>query len=136
MPIARFRTRSNAYVWTNIWTKQTFVKLSGQKRATTNLFIGGIMAGALGVFLTSPAGAEPSMPDPAAVARNCFICHGQAAKTEGPIPRLNGRPQAALEQALLEFKNDQRSATIMNRIAKGYSDETIAGLAAYLAGLK
>lgn len=34
---------------------------------------------------------------------------------------------------LLAFKHDQRPATIMNRIAKGYSDDELARIAAFIA---
>lgn len=107
---------------------------------------GGLLAGALFVCAIAPARAEPAksaaeaaLPEAAAVARTCAICHAPSAKaraTEGSIPRLQGQPQEALEKALLEFKAGDRAGTIMNRIAKGYSDETLSGVAAYFASQK
>jgi cytochrome subunit of sulfide dehydrogenase len=74
--------------------------------------------------------------DGATVARNCYICHGTFGISPDPIPDLMGMSEADIQQALLEFKSGQREATIMDRIAKGYSDEQIAAVAAYLAGLR
>jgi cytochrome c553 len=37
---------------------------------------------------------------------------------------------------MLDFKNGRRPATIMHQIAKGYSDEQIAAIAAYFAAQK
>ena len=46
------------------------------------------------------------------------------------------RALAADRPVLIEFKTDRRPATIMNRVAKSYSEEQIAAIADYLAALK
>ena len=47
------------------------------------------------------------------------------------MPQLHGQPAAAIAKALTDFKTDQRKGTIMNRIAKGYSDDQIVLIADY-----
>ncbi|HHJ21093.1 MAG TPA: sulfide dehydrogenase, partial [Gammaproteobacteria bacterium] len=47
-----------------------------------------------------------------------------------------GLPAAHLEKSMLDFKSGKRTATIMGRIAKGYSDEEIKAVAKYFADMK
>ena len=64
----------------------------------------------------------------------CAGCHGTAgAGTGGVLPVLAGQPKDALAASLRAFKAGTRPATIMQQIAKGYTDEQIEQLAAYLA---
>ncbi|MEN9433753.1 MAG: hypothetical protein RLZZ422_1342 [Pseudomonadota bacterium] len=66
----------------------------------------------------------------------CFACHGDKGVSKGlPIPSLTGLSADKLHETLLSFKRDQRPATLMNRIAKGYSDEDLKLIASYLATL-
>jgi sulfide dehydrogenase cytochrome subunit len=98
-------------------------------------FIAGAAMAIAGVF-SAEALAQAQGPSPAAIARNCYLCHGPEGKTAGPMPRLNGQPAAAIGKALTDFKTDQRKGTIMNRIAKGYSDADLQAVAQYLGNLK
>ena len=50
----------------------------------------------------------------------------------GSIPRIQGRSAEYIEKGMLQFKAGARPATVMNWIAKGYSDEEIKLLSAYL----
>ncbi len=52
------------------------------------------------------------------------------------MPRLAGVDQAAIVRALLEFRSGQRPATVMDRIAKGFTDDEIQALAAWFATQK
>ncbi|MBK8454153.1 MAG: c-type cytochrome [Thiofilum sp.] len=64
----------------------------------------------------------------------CFACHGPQGVSSGiPIPSLNGYSETKLQELLLAFKSGERPATLMNRIAKGYSDEDLKLIANYLA---
>lgn len=49
---------------------------------------------------------------------------------------LNTLSATEIRSKLMAFKRDENDPTIMNRIAKGYSDEEIAIIADYIAGLK
>jgi cytochrome subunit of sulfide dehydrogenase len=61
-------------------------------------------------------------------ASSCTGCH--AARPAGPpVPRLEGAKSAELAAALRDFKSGKRPATVMGRIAKGFSDPEIDALA-------
>ena len=46
-------------------------------------------------------------------------------------PRLAGRDAGAIVAAMQAFRSGQRPATVMDRIAKGFSDEEIAAIAVW-----
>lgn len=71
---------------------------------------------------------------PQSVALNCLICHESGQDTAaGDIPGLAGLSSTELYQALLDFKYDKRAATLMPRIAKGYSDAQLQAVADWLS---
>lgn len=68
---------------------------------------------------------------------NCAACHGTTGHTVGgTLPPLAGQPRDTLIAAMRAFKSGERPATIMHQIAKGYSDEQIEQIAAYLSTAK
>jgi cytochrome subunit of sulfide dehydrogenase len=94
-------------------------------------------AAALAILAFTPshsALAEP-LPTPN-VAQGCAGCHGQAGSGEGAIPPIAGYDRDAFVAVWAEFRANERPATIMNRIARGYSDEEVAALADYFASLR
>jgi cytochrome c553 len=50
-----------------------------------------------------------------------------------PVPRLAGRDKAELAKALQDFRSGARPGTVMDRIAKGFTDEEIQAIAAWYA---
>lgn len=50
----------------------------------------------------------------------CLGCHPASAKDTSAIPYLGTMSQPRFVQTMLAFKNDQRPASVMGRIAKGY----------------
>jgi len=50
-----------------------------------------------------------------------------------PVPRLMGRDSAQLQDAMQAFRAGRRPATVMDRIAKGFSDDEIKAIAAWFA---
>lgn len=70
------------------------------------------------------------------LASTCFACHGTDGKSTGSIPSINGIPADSLRRTLQEFRDGRRPATVMDRHAKGYSDEEIASIADYLSRVK
>jgi sulfide dehydrogenase cytochrome subunit len=95
-----------------------------------------IGVGCAAVLLAAPAGAQD-----ANAARNlaatCFTCHGNDGRSVGGVPPgLAGRSKAELLQALKDFKDGKRSATIMHQHAKGYTDQQLDAIAGYFAGVK
>lgn len=62
---------------------------------------------------------------PAILANPCAGCHGSDGASPGPIPSLKGLPSSYISSSMKAYKTDQRKGTVMNRIAKGYTDEEI-----------
>lgn len=67
------------------------------------------------------------------MALTCLACHGSVGS--GPndtIPSLvNGYPRQLMIQNMRAFRDGTRASTVMNRHARGYTDEEIELLAAY-----
>jgi cytochrome subunit of sulfide dehydrogenase len=74
--------------------------------------------------------------EPPAGAAACSGCHAVSPRVTSPVPRLIGVEQGAIVRALLEFRSGQRPATVMDRIAKGFTDDEIQALAAWFAAQK
>jgi cytochrome c553 len=53
-----------------------------------------------------------------------------------PVPRLVGRPAVDIVTAMEAFRLGQRPGTVMDRIAKGFSESEIAAIAAWYAAQK
>jgi sulfide dehydrogenase cytochrome subunit len=75
--------------------------------------------------------------DVSLAAGACLNCHVSDVKSATSIPVIAGKPEAVLKAQLLAYKSDNIPAgtTIMNRLAKGYSDAEIAALATYFSTL-
>lgn len=86
-----------------------------------------------GALVLLGAAAEAQNASPQLLTLSCSGCHGANGRSPGQIPPLYGRSIEALAQALREFRADQRPATVMNRIAKGYSDAEIDAVAREIA---
>ena len=88
----------------------------------------------LALSISSPAlvAAQPA-PN---VAQGCAGCHGQDGAGMGAIPAIAGYDREAFIRTWQEFRAGERSATIMNRIAPGYTDEEVAALAEYFSSLR
>ena len=91
------------------------------------LFIGSSLVGAA-LLPVSAFAADKGM----VLALSCASCHGTNGASPGSIPRIQGRSAEYIEKAMLQFKAGERPATVMNRIAKGYTNEEIKLLSTYL----
>jgi len=65
-------------------------------------------------------------------AASCTGCHAENAKIETRVPRIAGRPAAEIFAAMEAFRSGQKPATVMDRIAKGFSDAEIHAIAEWL----
>ncbi len=64
----------------------------------------------------------------------CFGCHGAAgANTTSIPPIIVGVPAGYIETAMKAFRDGSRPSTIMQRIARGYTDEEISAVAGYIS---
>lgn len=86
--------------------------------------------------IAAVATAAVASAEPPAGAVSCSGCHAASARVLSPVPRLAGVDHAAIVRALLEFRSGQRPATVMDRIAKGFTDDEIQALAAWFATQK
>ena len=73
--------------------------------------------------------------DPPPGAASCSGCHSSGA-TASVIPRLYGRDAGDITTAMAGFRDGTLPATVMNRIAKGFSDDEVRAIAAWLAAQK
>jgi cytochrome subunit of sulfide dehydrogenase len=67
--------------------------------------------------------------DAQAIALNCRNCH---AADSSEIPTLKNLSSEQIKRMLLDYKSDKLPATLMPRIAKGYSDDELKAVADYL----
>jgi cytochrome c553 len=81
--------------------------------------------------LAAVTGARAAEPPVGAAA--CSGCHPTSADVETPVARLAGRNAADIVTAMEGFRSGQTPATVMNRIAKGFSIEEIQAIAAWYA---
>jgi cytochrome c553 len=92
------------------------------------------VAAAIGML--SVAAAVVAYAEPPAGAVSCSGCHPASAKVTSPVPRLAGQDRAAIVRAMQDFRSGQRAGTVMDRIAKGFTDDEIQALAAWFAAQK
>ena len=76
----------------------------------------------------------PAFAAPPAGAASCSGCHAASTGVATPVPRLAGRERAEIVKAMQEFHAGARPATVMDRIAKGFTDEEVQAIAAWYAG--
>ena len=69
-------------------------------------------------------------------ASSCSGCHAANPNVGTPVPPLAGRPAADIVSQMAAFKAGQRPGTIMDRIAKGFSDDEIRAIAAWYESQK
>lgn len=86
---------------------------------------------AVALLQVGPADGQQS--DPVAVALltgSCSGCHGHAGEGSGGVPAIAGtKSRDEFVAAMRAFRDNQGNPTIMNRIARGYSDAEIAVMA-------
>jgi sulfide dehydrogenase cytochrome subunit len=70
------------------------------------------------------------------LAASCANCHGTGGVSVGEVESLAGKPREEIVRKMQEFKSGARPATIMNQLAKGYTDEQIEALAGWFAAQK
>lgn len=91
----------------------------------------GLLVAILAVLPMSVSAAGPSGQ---ALAFTCAGCHGTDGSSVGPSsPSIAAMDPEVFIDAMNGFKADARNSTIMNRIAKGYSDEQIKAMAWFFA---
>ncbi len=85
-----------------------------------------------GAFLMTAAILPASAQAPLA-AQGCVGCHGPNGAGMGSVPGLAGRDRAELIAQMNAFRANERPATIMGRLARGYTEAEIIASAEYFA---
>lgn len=91
---------------------------------------------ALGAAATLMAGAaQAEVTHGQLMASTCFACHGDQGMSPGTIPSIGDHSKQQLVEQMQAFKAGERMSTVMDRHAKGYTDEEIEAIAEYISGL-
>ena len=93
-----------------------------------------VAVGIAAVVAWSPPVLAASEPPPGAAS--CSGCHSPGAAAASPVVRLYGRDAGDIVTAMTGFRDGSLPATVMNRIAKGFSDDELRAIAAWLAAQK
>ena len=84
------------------------------------------------VLLTVLAASWPAWADAPPGAAACSGCHGPAALGSA-IPSLEGHAAEEIVVQMQAFRSGERQATVMDRIAKGFTEEETRAIAEWLA---
>lgn len=84
-----------------------------------------------GSGMAAAAGSDPYLGRN--LAAICANCHNVNSHEESAIEPLVGMSQAKIVKKMHAFRSDEKAATLMNQLAKGFSDAQIEAVAAYLA---
>ena len=93
----------------------------------------------LGAALASAAFSVSAQDDAVArsLAATCANCHGTDGRSvTKEVPALAGQPKEFLISQMKAFQEGKRPATVMQQIAKGYTDAQLELLAGYLSAQK
>jgi cytochrome c553 len=81
-----------------------------------------------GLFVSATLAAEPPPG-----ASSCSGCHPPTPSAETKVPPLRGQNPADIVAVMQAYRSGKRPSTVMGRIAKGFSDEEIRAIAAWVA---
>ncbi len=82
----------------------------------------------LGLLASSPA-----MADGGRLYAACAACHGTNGAGQGTaLPVLAGQPRTQLVASMRAFRDGTRPSTIMQQIAKGFTEAEIDEISAFL----
>ena len=90
---------------------------------------------ACGLALSGPALADTASGS--MLGNTCAGCHGPDGISQGPAtPSIAGVSSEYFIEAMKAYKEGTRPATVMTRIAKGYSEEEIKAMADFFSTKK
>jgi cytochrome subunit of sulfide dehydrogenase len=90
-----------------------------------------VILGIATIAASSGPALAASLPPPGAAS--CSGCHPAGATSASTVSRLYGRDAGDIMTAMTGFRDGSAPATVMNRIAKGFSDDELRAIAAWLA---
>jgi sulfide dehydrogenase cytochrome subunit len=92
-----------------------------------NILLPLVAAGSAALLASAPAQAQNANPQLLSIS--CAGCHGTGGHSTGAIPSIYGRSAASIAETLRAFRDGRQPATVMNRIARGYTDTEIDAVA-------
>lgn len=92
-----------------------------------------LAASGLLVLAAAPLSANADETAPQVLAASCVACHGTGGRSTTGIPPIAGHAAVEIRTALAGFRDGTKPATVMDRIAKGYSDAEVDTLAKEIA---
>ena len=92
-----------------------------------------IMGALCAIALAAPHPARAQTAAPAVLAASCFSCHGPNGASTSAMPALDKMGASVITSVLKAFRSGDAQGTVMNRIAKGYTDDEIAALGQYFS---
>lgn len=88
-----------------------------------------------GLMFTAAGAAQAEDLSTVVLVAPCAGCHGPEGSSLGPAaPTIAGLSKDYFVYSMEEYANGNRPATVMGRIAKGYSKEDFARMADYFTG--
>jgi cytochrome c553 len=88
------------------------------------------------VLLASVVSTAALAAEPPPGASSCSGCHAINTAIETPVPKIYGRNADEILTAMAAFRSGTKPATVMGRIAKGYTDDELKPIAAWIAAQK
>jgi cytochrome c553 len=88
------------------------------------------------IILCASATSASAIDIPPPGAAGCSGCHPAGRAVDTTVTRLAGRNPSDIVAAMEAFRSGQRHGTVMDRIAKGFSDDEIKAIAAWYAKQK
>lgn len=111
---------------------EVFRHPSQRRNPMTNVKI--IRVSWLSITFAMGAGhTHAASPNVEAIARSCSGCHGSKGQGFGKLPSIRGMDQHRFIEAMQDFRNGTRTATVMHRIAKGFSDVELLEMADFFS---
>jgi len=101
--------------------------MNGARLAAASIAVVSTLTGS--AYAAGPADAPPG-------ALSCSGCHPAARFVDTTVTRLNGKDAAGIVSAMQAFRSGQLQSTVMDRIAKGLSDDEVKAIAAWYAAQK
>ncbi|MDH3279985.1 MAG: c-type cytochrome [Gammaproteobacteria bacterium] len=92
-----------------------------------------IAAGAAAWAVSAAVHADGAVSRGALLAAMCDTCHGPGGSGSKSIPALNDLDADEIVETMKAFQEGEEDATIMDRHAKGYSEEELKAMAAHYA---
>ncbi len=107
--------------------------LGGRRQRRQGALSRAARAGAAALALACPWALAQDPNLARNLAATCANCHGTNGHSQGEVKALAGMAAGRIVSAFNDYKTGVVPATVMHQIAKGYSDEQIKLIAAYLA---